>query len=113
MAVTDYARRGTSGTPCGAKSFRAQSPAGRPDGALALAPVKPLDVKLDAESSYTFSYQIAGEPGHWYARLGARRRQCSVEVSTAKWRPLGENDVQAAVDAAAVIIQQVLERAGR
>jgi hypothetical protein len=28
------------------------------------------------------------------------------------WRPLGEGDIQAAVDAAATIIQQVFERGG-
>ncbi|WP_144406462.1 hypothetical protein [Arthrobacter sp. SPG23] len=81
-------------------------------GALSWTSVRRLDVKLDAASSYAFSYQDAKDPGRWYVRLGARRGTDSVEVATMNWRPLGEGDIQPAVDAAATIIQQVFERAG-
>lgn len=82
-------------------------------GARSWASVRHLDVKFDAESSYAFSYQDAEYPDRWHVRLGARRGTDSVEVVTMNWRPLGEGRVQAAVDAAATIIQQVFERAGR
>lgn len=81
-------------------------------GTLTLEPVQPLDVKLDGDSSYAFRYQVAGEPGHWYIRLGARQGTSSIEVSTVKWRWLEEGEVQPAIDAAAGMIRHVLDNAG-
>jgi hypothetical protein len=82
-------------------------------GTASWTPVKHLDVKLDAESSYAFTYQDAEFPDRWYVRLGARRGTDSVEVVTMSSRPLAENDVRDAVDAAGTILRQVLERTGK
>ncbi|HSO89889.1 MAG TPA: hypothetical protein VLR70_01950 [Arthrobacter sp.] len=74
--------------------------------------VKPLAVQLDADSSHAFRYQASDGSGQSLVRLGARRGTLSVEVGTMSYRPLGEGDVQAAVDAATTVIGQVFAKAG-
>ncbi|TNB70005.1 hypothetical protein FHJ30_17000 [Arthrobacter sp. BB-1] len=77
-------------------------------GKLSLDPVRHVAVGIEGDSSYAFSYQVADQPGRWYIALGARRGQNSVEVSTSAWRPLEEDAVESAVEAATAVIQQAL-----
>lgn len=81
-------------------------------GPLTWSAVQPLTVQFDADSSHAFSYQTSDGSGQSYVRLGARKGTLSVEVSTMTYRPLAQGDVQAAVDAASTVIQQVFAKAG-
>ncbi|MCB5293418.1 hypothetical protein BJQ90_02867 [Arthrobacter sp. SO3] len=76
------------------------------------SPVEPLNVRLDADSRHGFRYQNSDGSGRSYVRLGARRGTLSVEVGTMNFRPLAQGDVQAAVDSATTVIQQVFAKAG-
>lgn len=81
-------------------------------GPLSWSSVEPLAITLDADSRHAFRYQDADGSGRSFVRLGARRGTLSVEVATMNYRPLAEGDVQAAIDAASTVIQQVFAKAG-
>ncbi|WP_157356933.1 hypothetical protein [Arthrobacter sp. U41] len=81
-------------------------------GQLSWSAVQPLAVQLDADSSHAFRYQAPDGSGRSYVRLGARKGTLSVEASTMTYRPLAEGEVQAAVDAATTVIEQVFAKAG-
>jgi hypothetical protein len=74
--------------------------------------VGPLASKPTGDSAYGFKYMASDGSGRWFLRLGARRGNLTVEVSTFSLSPIPENEVGPSAERGVATINAVFAKAG-